>query len=51
MKIMNKNTCKMIESVAHLTSLPSNAIKFNAFSPPLRDLLGVKVRLFQFEFY
>ena len=39
----------MLKSVAHLTSLPSITLKFDTFSPPHRDLLREKVKLFPFE--
>jgi hypothetical protein len=46
MKTINKNTCRMIDSVAHLTWLPSITLKFDTLSPPARDLPREKVELF-----
>jgi hypothetical protein len=51
MKISNKNTCRKIKSVAHLSKLPYKiTLKFDSVSPPLRDLLMEKVKLFPFSF-
>ena len=49
MKMRDKNTCRMIKSVAHLTSLPYITLKLHPFLPQHRDILYEKVKLFPFK--